>query len=120
MSPNYAEQDLPPDEVTVNGKTWEREKFDRDSYQWMRPLKEDEYNWDPNEDDVSLVGTDVPIRLVSVQFVSGEWQVQGAETAGPNYHRPGFTELISSEYSESYENAEEAFDAVREFIEKLS
>lgn len=120
MSTDYSEQDLPPDPVMENGRTWEREKFDRDSYQWARPMDEDEYDWDPEEDDVSLMGTDVPIRIVSVQHRHGEWQVQGAETAGPNYHRPGFTEVISSEYSESYDNAEEAFEAVREFIKNLS
>lgn len=120
MSPDYAEQDLPPDTVTENGRTWEREKFDRDSYQWVRPMDEDEYDWDPEDDGVSLVGTDIPIRVVSVQYLSGEWQVQGSETAGPDYHRPGFTEVISSEYSESYDTAEEAFERVREFIKKLS
>lgn len=117
---DYAEQDLPPAKVTENGRTWEREKFDRDSYQWVRPMGDDEYEWDPEKDNVSLVGTDVPIRLVSVQYISGEWQVQGAETAGPDYHRPGFTEVINSEFSDSFDEAEEAFGTVREFIKKLS
>lgn len=50
-------------------------------------------------DDVSLVGTDVPIRVVQLQYLDGEWQVTASETAGPGYHRPGFTELISGEFS---------------------
>ncbi len=120
MSSQYSIEDLPPEEVTVNGKTWQRENFDTDSYQWTRPMDDDEYDWDPDEDDVSLQGTDVPIRAVTVQFLNGEWQVQGAETAGPSYHRPGFTELISSEYSASFDDPGEAFDAVEEFIERLS
>lgn len=120
MAPDYVVEDLPGETITVNGKTWEREKFDTDSYQWTRPMEDDEYDWDPEEDDISLVGTDVPIRAVSVQFINGEWTVEAAETAGPNYHRPGFTELISSEYSETYEEAEPAFEAVEKFIKRLS
>lgn len=120
MSSQYSLEDLPPEELTVNGKTWQREKFDTDSFQWTRPLDDEEYDWDPEEDDVSLQGTDVPIRAVTVQYLNGEWQVQGAETAGPSYHRPGFTELISSDYSASFDDAEEAFDTVRDFIEQLS
>lgn len=119
MTTDY-EEDLPPKQITENGKIWEREKFDRNSYQWVRPMEEDEYDWDPEKDDISLVGTDVPLRAVLAQYSSGEWQVQGAETAGPSYHRPGFTEVISSEYSESYDTADEAFRAVQEFIKKLS
>lgn len=120
MNVEYEVEDLPPETVTEKGKTWEREEFDRDSYQWVRPMKDEEYDWDPEEDDVSLVGTEVPIRVVSVQFRNGEWHVEASETAGPNYHRPGFTELISSEYSKSTEDAEEAFETVSEFIRRLS
>jgi len=61
-----------------------------------------------------------PIRAATVQFLDGEWQVQGAETAGPSHHRPGFTELINSEYLTLLNDAEEAFAGVEEFIEKLS
>lgn len=120
MCSQYSVDDLPPKEITVNGKEWQREKFDTDSYQWVRPMDDDEYGWDPEEDDVSLQGTDAPIRAVTIQHLNGEWQVQGAETAGPSYHRPGFTELISSEYSASFDDVDEAFDAVQEFIMRLS
>lgn len=78
-----------------------------------------EYNWDVEEDDISLVGTDVPIRVVSIQY-NNNWVVEGAETAGPKYHRPGFTELISSEYVDTFDNSEEAFEAIRIFIKELS
>lgn len=117
---DYAEKDLPPANVTENGKTWEREEFDHDSYQWVRPMEEDEYDWDSDQDDVSLVGIDVPIRLVSVQYIFGGWQVQGAETAGPDYYRPGFTEVINGDFSDSFDEAQAAFDMVREYIKKLS
>jgi hypothetical protein len=66
------------------------------------------------------VGTDVPIRVVSLQFISGEWTIEGAETAGPSYHRPGFTEVISSEFSKTYNSAEDAFEGVNRFIQRLS
>lgn len=120
MSADYGEAELPPERITENGRTWEREKFDQDSYQWMRPLEDDEYDWDSVEDDVSLLGTDVPIRVVTVQYTDGEWTVQGAETAGPNYHRPGFTEVISSDYVVTFDAAEKAFEAIRSFIKELS
>jgi len=118
MAIDYVESDLPADTITVNGKTWQREKFDTDGYQWVREMRDDEYDWDLRE--VSLVGTDVPIRVVSLQFLGEEWAIEGSETCGPNYHRPGFTELISSEYAETFEDAESAFQAVEEYIQKLS
>ena len=112
--------DLPPQEVTVNGRMWTREKVDTDHFQWVRPMDETEYDWDAEEDDVSLVGVDVPIRAVSLQNQSGMWHVEAAETAGPSYHRPGFTELISSDFSKSYDRAEDASEAVTRFINRLS
>jgi hypothetical protein len=120
MTSHYSVNDLPPETITINEKEWQRDKFDTDSYQWIRSMDNDEYDWNPEEDEINLQGTDVPIRSVTLQYLNGEWQVQGAETAGPSYHRPGFTELISSDYSASFENADEAFDAVREFVKRLS
>lgn len=118
MTEDYDKENLPAETVTVDGKTWKREKFETDGYQWVREMDEDEYGWDT--DDVSLVDTDVPIRVVAVQHYGQEWTVDASETAGPNYHRPGFTELISSEYSETFENASDAFETVERFIEELS
>ncbi|WP_143095464.1 hypothetical protein [Halopelagius inordinatus] len=85
-------------------------------------MEENEYDWDPEADGVSLVATDVPIRAVSLQFVDNEWYVEGAETAGPDYHRPGFTEVISSEFTASFpEGSEtEAFAKVEEIISEIS
>lgn len=120
MPADYEVADLPAESVTVNGRTWEREKFDTDSYQWVRPMRDDEYDWDPEEDDVSLVGTDVPIRVVELQYRNGEWHVSASETAGPNYHRPGYTELIRSEFSESTTDFDEATETIRDFINRLS
>jgi hypothetical protein len=120
MTSQYSMSDLPAETITINGKEWQRDKFDTDSYQWIRSMNSDEYDWDPEEDNIDLQGTDVPIRSVTLQYLNGKWELQGAETAGPSYHRPGFTELISSDYSASFDNADEAFDAVREFIERLS
>lgn len=118
MNSTYSLDDIPGEVVETNGKTWEREKYDSDSFQWVRELNRDEYDWDA--DDVSLVGTDVPIRVVSLQFDGGEWFVEGAETAGPDYHRPGFTELIGGEFSASFTNLEDAVDEVLEYIHRLS
>lgn len=118
MRADYDVEDLPPETVVENGREWEREKFDDDAYQWVRPMDEDEYDWDA--DDVSIVGRDVPVRVVSVQFTGGKWFVEGAQTMGPDHSRPGFTEAISDEFFGSFDDAEAAFDAARECIESLS
>lgn len=120
--PEYSESDLPPETLTTEGRSWRREKIDQDSYQWVREIDDKEYDWSPDTDEVSLVGTDVPIRVVTLQYLDGEWNVEGAETAGPDYHRPGFTEVISSEFSATFaEGAEaEAFAKVKEFALRLS
>lgn len=118
MATDYVEDDLPGETITVNSVTWHREKFDADGYQWVREMRDNEYGWD--QEAVSLVGTDVPIRVVSLQFLGEEWAVKGLETAGPDYHRPGFTELISSEYTDTFDEAESAFQAVEEYIQELS
>lgn len=118
MSPKYAEDDLPDHTLVVNSHTWRREHFDTDGYQWIRELDEGEYEWDRSE--VDLVSTDVPIQVVSLQHRGGQWHVEAAETAGPDYHRPGFTELIGSDYHKTVDDAETAFDEVRSFIEQLS
>lgn len=120
--PNYAEEDLPPEPLTVEGRVWTREQFDEDGYQWIREMDDTEYDWDPEGDEVSLVGIDVPIRAVSLQFYDGTWHVEGVETAGPSYHRPGFTESIGPEYSTTYPAGaeEEAFKEVRKLAQRLS
>ena len=112
------ESDLPPETVEQGEYRWERTRVDDHSFQWARPLKNDEYDWDIEE--VSLVGVDQPIRVVSLQLLDGAWTVEGAETAGPDYHRPGFTELISSDLSYSTDDLEDATDKVLEFIRQLS
>lgn len=120
--PEYSESDLPSETLSVNGRTWRRENFDRDGFQWIREMDDDEYDWDPEIDEVSLVGTNTPIRIVSIQFYQSEWHVEGAETAGPNYHRPGFTEVIGSEFIASFPEGSEAkaFSKIEEFIHQLS
>lgn len=118
MSAEYAEEDLPEETIVVNGRAWEREHFDSDGYQWVRELDDSEYEWDRSE--VELVGTDVPIRVVSLQHRGSQWHVEAAETAGPDYHRPGFTELIGSEYHTTADDAEAAFAEVRSLVERLS
>jgi hypothetical protein len=109
---------LPPEIVKQAEHRWERYRIDDYGFQWVRPLRDGEYNW--NADDVSLVGVDQPIRAVSLQLLDGTWSVEGAETAGPAYHRPGFTELISSDFSYSTDNLEDATDKVSVFIRQLS
>ena len=54
------------------------------------------------------------------QLHDDTWQVEAAETAGPNYHRPGYTGLISSDYLITTDDETEAFNAVRMFIDQLS
>ncbi|WP_136590828.1 hypothetical protein [Salinigranum halophilum] len=110
--------DLPPQSIEENDCHWERTRLDKDSYQWVREMADDEYSW--NLEDVSLVGTDVPIRVVSLQYLDGKWHIEASETAGPDYHRPGFTEPISSDFSRSTSDAEAACRAVKQFIKRLS
>ena len=118
MPTTYDLDDLPPDTIEVNEHVWTREKFDTDSFQWMRELDEHEYDWDA--DEVDIVGADVPMRIVSLQLLNDEWHVEGAETGGPAYHRPGFTELISGEFADTFTGAGSAIDAVHADIERLS
>jgi hypothetical protein len=120
MDPSYDKTDIPPDEISIDGHVWTREEFDADSFQWTRKLDDEEYDWDPDEDDIVLVGTDDPIRTVILEYWDGEWDISGSETAGPDYHRPGYTEVISSEYSASKEEFDEAVNVVEEYIRQLS
>ncbi|KTG16557.1 hypothetical protein [Haloferax profundi] len=112
------DSDLPPETVEENSRTWKRTKLDAHSFQWVRPMDPDEYEWDA--DEISLVGVDEPSRVVSLQFIDGQWYIEGAETAGPDYHRPGFTEVIGGEYSVSTDDLQKATDKVRKFIRQLS
>lgn len=58
--------------------------------------------------------------IVSLQLRNDEWHVERAETSGPAYHRPEFTELISAEFADTFEDADSAFETVRKYIERLS
>lgn len=118
MSVAYDPADLPPETVEVNGYVWTREQFDSDAYQWVREMEEDEYDWDASK--IDIVGADVPMRIVSLQLQNDEWHIEGAETGGPNYHRPGFTELISGEFADTFSDTDSAFDIVHEYIKRLS
>lgn len=118
MPLSYNPADLPAETIERNDQVWTRNKYDKDAYQWVRELDEDEYNWDGSE--VNIVGADVPMRIVSLQLQNDEWHVKGAETGGPKYHRPGFTELISGEFADTFSDADNAFDAVHDYIERLS
>jgi|LFFM01.1.fsa_nt_gi hypothetical protein len=118
MTVSYDLADLPAETIKTKGHVWTRNKYDTDAYQWMRELDEDEFNWDASE--VNIVGADAPMRIVSLQLHNDEWHVEGAETGGPNYHRPGFTELISSEFADTFSDADNAFNAVHDYIERLS
>lgn len=120
MATEHDAADLPPDSIEVHGHTWKRDTYDAGSFQWTRPMDEDEYGWDPEEDDVWVVGADVPIRAVDVQYREREWHITGAETAGPEYHRPGYTEQISGEFSVSTLDADEASETIHEFIQQLT
>lgn len=109
---------LPPEEITINGKTWRREQPEPERYQWVRELTPEEYPWSQNE--VSVVGNDTPLRMVSLRHEGSEWVVEGVETAGPTQSRPGYAELISREYFETVADHSQASRVVREFLESLS
>lgn len=83
-------------------------------------MDEDEFDW--NREGVPLVEIDNPVRVASSQSNGGCWYIEGLETAGPNYHRPGFTEVIAERYVERVPESEEeaALQAVMDFIRSLS
>lgn len=116
MTPPHADS-IPTDDIEVNGREWTYESVDSRAHRWSRLLDEDEYEW--NADDVDVVGSEGPVRIVSLEL-HDEWTVEGLETAGPDYHRPGFTETISSDYVYTTDDLEEAVGKMKEFIEKLS
>ncbi|RDZ64219.1 hypothetical protein C5B90_14105 [Haloferax sp. Atlit-12N] len=113
----YDEDSIPSHALKSNGREWTYEKLDPRTHQWTRPLDQEEFDWDVS--NVDLVGTDVPVRVVSLELHDG-WTVQGLETAGPDYHRPGFTETISSDYVSSTADLEEAIEMVEDFVARLS
>ena len=109
--------DLPGETVVANGREWHREPIDEDSYKWVREMDPDEFGWDI--EDVSL-STETPVRVVSVQSISGGWWVEGAETAGPDHGRAGSPAAISDEFCASCADEETAYETAREYIERLS
>ncbi|RDZ65344.1 hypothetical protein C5B90_02975 [Haloferax sp. Atlit-12N] len=113
----YNEGLIPSDTLESMTREWSYEKVDSRTHQWSRPLDRDEIDWDIS--NVDLVGTDVPVRIVSLEYHE-QWSIHGLETAGPDNHRPGFIETISSEYVTSADSLEEAVKIVREFVEQLS
>jgi len=113
----YDEDLIPSHTLESNGREWSYEKFDTRTHQWTRRLDEEEISWDVS--NVDLVGTDIPVRVVSLEL-HDKWTVQVLETAGPDHHRPGFTETISSEFVFSTEDLREAVETVEEFVARLS
>jgi hypothetical protein len=83
-------------------------------------MDKEEYDWDPNADDVSLIGMEVPIRLVELHYRDEEWYVSAPETAEPDYHCPGYTEFISSDFSHTTTDFNEAAAKVHDFTDRLS
>lgn len=112
--------DVPDSRVTFSGQTWERENYDTDAYQWVRPMDDSEYDWDA--DDVSFVGRSEPSRIVSLSYhdYDEEWDVSAAETMGPTGGRPGYTDVISSQYQRRFDNIDDAVDKVVDFLRELS
>lgn len=121
MARDYNEGDLPSKTISESGRTWQRENYDTDSFQWIGTMEDDEYNWDPEEDNVNIVGGDTPMRIIELSpYSDGGWHVSASETGGPNYHRPGYTELISSDFSFKTDNFDTVIKKVHEFIRELS
>lgn len=102
MHISYDSADLSTDEIELNGHVWKRDRHDTDAYQWMREMNEEEYDWDRNKIDRLIGGT--LIRMVTLWLVDKRWEIQACETAGPQYHRSGFCEVMSSEYTATAEN----------------
>lgn len=113
----YDDDLIPSEDLVVNGRKWTYEKIDSEIHHWTRCLDGDELDWEVS--DVELVGTDVPIRVVCLEL-QDQWTVSGLETAGPDYHRPGFTETISSEFVFTSKDLDEAVGTLKEYISKLS
>jgi hypothetical protein len=88
MSAEYAEEDLPEETIVVNGRSWQREHFDTDGYQWIRELDDSEYDWDRSE--VDLVGTDYLFKsfLSSIEVLSGTSKLLKPQA-------PNITDLVS-------------------------
>jgi hypothetical protein len=114
------QQGLPGDTVRIGDSIWERERVDEHRIQWILEMDDDQYDWDAEADDISLVGVDTPVRVVSLEFQGSEWFVEALETAGPDYHRPGYTEPIGSEFSKEVDSAESALRTVEQFLANLS
>jgi hypothetical protein len=63
-------------------------------------MEDDECNWAPEEDNVNIVGGDTPMRTIELSPNSDRgWHVSASGAGGPNYHHPGYTELVSSDFS---------------------
>jgi len=117
---NRLQQGLPAQTVQIGNTVWEREQVDEHRVQWWQELDDDQYDWDPEADDVSLVGVDVPVRIISLEMQGSEWFVEALETAGPRYHRPGYTEPIGSEFSKELNSAEAALRTIEQYLQDLS
>jgi hypothetical protein len=111
---------LPGERVVISGAVWELEQVSDHRYQWVQKLDADQYDWDPDAGDVSLVGVDTPVRVVSLEIREFGWVVQGLETAGPNYHRPGYTEPIGSEFTEETTSAASTLETIEQYLDTLS
>lgn len=117
--PEYDESDL-PDTITVEGRTFTREKFDRDSFNWTYTMDDapDDYDWE--DEDLDVTGADAPMLGVELRYWDDEWQVRGFETVGPNGPvRPGFSEPIGSDYDSRFDELDAALDHVEELAARL-
>lgn len=115
----YDESDL-PETITVKGRTFEREKFDTDSFNWVYIMdnRPDDYEWDA--ENLDLKGPDAPIIGVKLQSWEGQWNVRGFETVGPEGPtRPGFAEPIGSDYETNFDELDAALTKVEALVERL-
>jgi hypothetical protein len=117
---NRLREGLPGERVEIDGTVWEREQVSDYRYQWVQELDADQYDWDPDADDVSLVGVDTPVRVLSLEIREFGWFIQALETAGPNYHRPGYTEPIGSEFAQETTSAASALETIEQYLGTLS
>lgn len=58
--------------------------------------------------------------MVTLWLVDKRWEIQDCETAGPQCHRSGFCEVVSSEYTTTSESVDEEHNKVMDIIQRLS
>jgi hypothetical protein len=111
---------LPSEAVEIEGSSWERVDGGEHRYEWVHALDADQYDWDPEQADVTCVDYDTPVRMVSLEIRDAEWRVTALETTGPDGFQPGLAEPIGSDFTAKGTDAEAALETIEQYLELLS